>query len=122
MSRQQRLGAIVLKQDDEQAIELFEWSGIAAARADSLEKDVVGLQDRHQVAQETIRRLKDQLEELTRAKSQHESQLMANFAQLINEKKLKIRNQQRLLACATTSVERSKFENRHPSDRSPPGY
>lgn len=35
------------------------------------------------------------------AKSQHENQLLANFAQLLNEKKLKIRNQQRLLASAT---------------------
>lgn len=36
-----------------------------------------------------------------RAKSQHENQLVANFIQLLNEKKLKIRNQQRLLVAAT---------------------
>lgn len=103
----------------EQAIELFEWPRIAAARADALEKDLVGLQDRHQVAEESIRKLKEQLKELTRAKSQHENQLMAHFAQLLNEKKLKIRNQQRLLACATTSAEKSKLGDCHHSDLSP---
>ncbi|KAJ5556922.1 hypothetical protein N7494_000837 [Penicillium frequentans] len=97
----QRLGAIILKQNDEQAIELFEWSGLAAARAGELESQVIDLTDRHRAAVDTVQKLKEQLEELIGAKFQHEAQLMANFVQLLNEKKLKIRNQQRLLACAT---------------------
>lgn len=116
MSRQQRLGAIALKQNDEQAIELFEWTGIAAARADALDTQIVGLQDRFQVAENTIHKLKAQLEELERAKSQHENQLMAHFVQLLNEKKLKIRNQQRLLVCATANAEKSKTDNHGPSE------
>ncbi|KAJ5100182.1 hypothetical protein N7456_006234 [Penicillium angulare] len=99
----QKLGAITLTQDDDQAIELFEWSGIAAAKADELKSQVVDLTDQHRVAEDTIHKLKKQLEELTQAKVEHESKLVANFAQLLNEKKLKIRNQQRLLACATVN-------------------
>ena len=53
-----------------------------------------------------MQQLKKQLEELTKAKAQHEHSLVANFAQLLNEKKLKIRNQQRLLASATVDPDK----------------
>ncbi|KAJ5619560.1 hypothetical protein N7510_003544 [Penicillium lagena] len=97
----QRLGALTLTQDDEQAVELFDWSGIAAARAEGLEQQVADLTDRYRLAEDTIRKLNQQLEDLMHAKSQHENQMVGNFVQLLNEKKLKIRNQQRLLASAT---------------------
>lgn len=102
--RQQRLGVIVLRQDDEQAIGLFEWTGTAVAQADSLVRQVVDLQDRYRTAEDTIKRLNERLEDLTRDKSAHETELMTHFAQLLNEKKLKIRNQQRLLASATADI------------------
>lgn len=38
------------------------------------------------------------------AKIEHENRLVANFVQVLNEKKLKIRNQQRLLASATVDA------------------
>ncbi|KAJ5718724.1 hypothetical protein N7488_004370 [Penicillium malachiteum] len=97
----QKLGSITLKQDDDQAIELFEWSGISLARVEELENQTIELSDRCRVADETIQKLKEQLDDLIKAKVQHESNLIANFAQLLNEKKLKIRNQQRLLSAAT---------------------
>lgn len=100
-SLQQRLGSVVLKQDDEQAFQLFDWSSIAVARADALEQQVLSLGNRYRAAEDTIQKLNAQLEELIRAKVQHENQLITNFVQLLNEKKLKIRNQQRLLTSAT---------------------
>lgn len=106
---QQRLGSISLKQDDEQAIELFDWAGAAVARANALEKHFLSLSDRHRVAEDTIQQLTRQLEELTRAKSDHENQLIANFAQLLNEKKLKVRNQQRLLTSAKVDTAKGMF-------------
>ncbi|KAJ5794435.1 hypothetical protein N7457_001034 [Penicillium paradoxum] len=100
----QRLGTLILKQNDEQAVELFEWTGLTAVRAHRLEEQVSRLTSRHQIAEETIHRLNEQLEELMRAKAQHENRLMANFVQVLNEKKLKIRNQQRLLTSATVDA------------------
>ncbi|CEJ62077.1 hypothetical protein PMG11_10589 [Penicillium brasilianum] len=97
----QRLGSLVLKQDEDQEIALFEWTGIAAAKADHLHGQVTSLTDRYREAEDTIAKLTQQLADLMQAKTQHENQLVANFAQLLNEKKLKIRNQQRLLASAT---------------------
>lgn len=62
---------------------------------------MTNLTDRYREAEDTIAKLSQQLADLMEAKSQHENQLLANFTQLLNEKKLKIRNQQRLLASAT---------------------
>lgn len=97
-----------LKQDDEQAIELFDWTGTAVARADVIEDQLSSLRDRYSAAEDTINRLNKQLEDFISAKHQHEEQLMTDFVQLLNEKKLKIRNQQRLLASANVDPEKRK--------------
>ncbi|EEQ91951.1 hypothetical protein RJZ56_006201 [Blastomyces dermatitidis] len=96
----QRLGTISLKQDDDQAIQLFDWTGMAVARADGLEDELASLTAKYDALESTINKLNSQLKELIKAKTEHEDQLIAKFAQLLNEKKLKIRNQQRLLASA----------------------
>ncbi|KAL2216832.1 hypothetical protein M432DRAFT_551491 [Thermoascus aurantiacus ATCC 26904] len=96
----QRLGSITLRQDDAQAIQLFDWTGLSVARADALEQQILSLTERYRIAEDTINKLNVQLEKLIQAKSEHEDQLISRFVQLLNEKKLKIRNQQRLLASA----------------------
>ncbi|EEP79223.1 predicted protein [Uncinocarpus reesii 1704] len=97
---QQRLGSITLKQDDDQAIQLFDWTGIAVAQANDVSNEVFSLKAKYRDSESTISHLNAQLEELIQAKKEHDDQLIAKFAQLLNEKKLKIRNQQRLLATA----------------------
>ncbi|EEH16894.2 hypothetical protein PABG_06981 [Paracoccidioides brasiliensis Pb03] len=96
----QRLGTIALKQDDDQAIQLFDWTGIAISRAEGLENQLLSLTAKYTAAESTISKLNAQLQELIKEKAQHDDQLIAKFSQLLNEKKLKIRNQQRLLAMA----------------------
>ncbi|EER40523.1 conserved hypothetical protein [Histoplasma capsulatum var. duboisii H88] len=96
----QRLGTISLKQDDDQAIQLFDWTGLAVTRADELEEGLTSLTAKYDAVETTINKLNSQLQELIKVKSEHDDQLIAKFAQLLNEKKLKIRNQQRLLASA----------------------
>lgn len=105
-SLQQRLGAVTLKQDDNQAIQLFEWTGTAVSRTDDLAQEISSLKTKYRSAEDTINQLNSQLEELIQAKNEHDDQLVAKFAKLLNEKKLKIRNQQRLLA--TANVDSSK--------------
>lgn len=100
---QQRLGAVTLKQNDDEAIELFEWSGIAVERGNSLADEISSLKTKYREAEETITKLNAQLEDLITAKNEHDDQLIAKFAKLLNEKKLKIRNQQRLLATANVN-------------------
>ncbi|KAL5047938.1 hypothetical protein BDW71DRAFT_205891 [Aspergillus fruticulosus] len=102
----QKLGSLILHQDEEQDIELFEWTNLAITRADILEQRFNSLLDRFRTAESTIKLLNKQLEEFIRSKNQHEQQLFSGFVQLLNEKKLKIRNQQRLLASAKVDPEK----------------
>ncbi|PYH98346.1 hypothetical protein BO71DRAFT_395302 [Aspergillus ellipticus CBS 707.79] len=101
----QRLGSITLRQDNEQVIELFDWTALAVTRTDILEQRLSTLQQDYRMAEDTINRLSNKLNELIDAKSRHEEQLMTNLTQLLNEKKLKIRNQQRLLITANFNTD-----------------
>jgi hypothetical protein len=73
---------------------------------------VTSLTDRYRTAEDTIAKLTQQLADLMQAKSQHENQMVVNFAQLLNEKKLKIRNQQRLLASAAADPTKGMIDER----------
>ncbi|KAI9699352.1 MAG: hypothetical protein M1836_002963 [Candelina mexicana] len=96
----QRLGTINLKQDDEQAVELFDWTGIATSATASAEDKLATLTSRYQDQETTISKLSKQLEDLIKAKQEHENALLEKFRELLNAKKRKIRDQQRLLADA----------------------
>ncbi|KAL2353273.1 hypothetical protein BJ546DRAFT_982213 [Cryomyces antarcticus] len=94
----QRLGTVTLDQHDEQEIALFDWCGLAAHTATAANADAVALTARCDALQKTIAQLTTQLDDLVTAKKEHEDALIAKFAELLNAKKLKIRDQQRLLA------------------------
>ncbi|KAI9671142.1 MAG: hypothetical protein M1817_003649 [Caeruleum heppii] len=93
----QRLGVIILAVDQSQEIELFDWTSICVTTVDAIETEVQSLNARYQSQEKTITKLKSQLEDLVQAKLQHESEMLEKFRDLLNEKKLKIRDQQRLL-------------------------
>jgi hypothetical protein len=97
---QQRLGTLTLPRDDSQEIELFDWTCLAAAAAHTAQTSLTRLTQTLKSQQATIAALTQQLDALIQAKAQHEEVLLLKFTQLINAKKLKIRDQQRLLATA----------------------
>ena len=78
-----------------------DWAAISVSRGDALEQKVASLDGRYRQAEDENRKLNEQLEKLIQTKIQHENQLIANFVQILNQKKLKIRNQQRLLDSST---------------------
>ena len=108
-TQQQRIGNITLKQDDDETIELFDWAGDAVDVARQLEEQVVLLNEKLHAKEALLKKLDLQLEELLESKEQHENQLITNFVQLLNEKKLKIRNQQRLLSSAEVDPNKGTF-------------
>lgn len=95
-----RLGTLILAQDEEQELSLFLWAGTALERSASLESEVQGLTHKYDEQGYMIDKLNAQLEDLIKAKEEHENALLEKFAELLNAKKLKIRDQQRLLAGA----------------------
>ncbi|PYI13675.1 hypothetical protein BO99DRAFT_346854 [Aspergillus violaceofuscus CBS 115571] len=108
----QKLGTLVLKQNDEQAIHLYDWTSTSVERADSFERRCAILLGRYRAAEQRIKDLDAQLDELLSAKTRHDEQLMKNLMQLLNEKKLKIRNQQRVVAPTEAAVEEGRYQPR----------
>ena len=97
----QRLGDIKLQQDDEkEEIDAFDWVDRAAATADAMRTELETLQASMVEQREQVTSLNKQLDDLVKAKEGHEEELLAKFTALLNAKKLKIRDQQRLLAGA----------------------
>ena len=95
-----RLGSIQLEQNDAEAdnFNLFDWASTAAGTADVLREQIANLQASVGTRQAEVAKLNRQLEDLVKAKREHEGELLKKFAALLNAKKLKIRDQQRLLA------------------------
>ena len=105
----QRLGEIILKKDEEEEIDSISWVSTAVLRGDHLQDQVSDLQTKYEDQTEPIKKLNQQLEELIQAKKEHEISLFQKFRELLNEKKLKIRDQQRLLATSKVDRETGKF-------------
>ena len=101
---QQRLGSLVLQQDDDQEIELFEWTGLAAEAVTLKEKMVEEARVLSSNYQETAFKLQQQIDDFITSRGHHERQMLEQFRLLLNAKKLKIRDQQRLLAGAKVDV------------------
>lgn len=111
----QRLGEISLSPDDDQEIDTIAWVATAVARANALEKDVQDLQAKYEEQGDIIEKLRSQLDDFTKAKKDHEDALLEKFRELLNTKKLKIRNQQRLLATAKVNPETGSCNDSIPS-------
>lgn len=103
----QKLGEIILKQDETQVIDSISWAGTAVQRSTELEAEVQDLTSKYDEQSKTMEKLNKQLEDLIEAKKTHEDELLLKFRELLNTKKLKIRDQQRLLAGAKVDVQQA---------------
>lgn len=101
----QNLGEILLKEDDDLELDTIGWANTAILRGNSLASEVQSLQQRYNDQDAKIVALNQQLSDLVKAKEDHETALLEKFRELLNEKKLKIRDQQRLLAGAKVDPE-----------------
>lgn len=95
------IASIDCVQDDEREVVSFpEWVGIAVAASDDAREECRAFKVALSAAHDLTSSLTAQLDALVQAKEAHESDLLNKFAALLNAKKLKIRDQQRLLAGA----------------------
>jgi len=104
---QQKLGTISLPHDEDE-IDIFGWCGLALRERDTLRQEMEALKTKANDKDEEISKLKQSYAELVKMKDEHETQFLEKFSLILNEKKLKIRDQQRLLATAT--VDPAKVE------------
>ncbi|KAL1311157.1 hypothetical protein AAFC00_001359 [Neodothiora populina] len=110
----QRLGTIALSLDEDEPIELFDWAGLAAEHAKDAYSQVASLQHSLTSQKTTIEDLTNQLDRLVKAKENHEQDLLKRFSVLLNSKKSKIREQQRLLARANVGSPIAVHSSRRP--------
>ena len=101
----QRLGSIKLVEDNSLDVSPFDWVDTAVATSDDLRTQLESLQSSVGDQQDQVAKLTRQLDDLVKAKKEHEGELFKNFTALLNAKKLKIRDQQRMLARAKVSAE-----------------
>ncbi|KAH8677984.1 hypothetical protein BX600DRAFT_141505 [Xylariales sp. PMI_506] len=110
----QRLGSIKLEVvdiDDKREAEtadqsdLFEWCVEAIGANAKVLEEIAAATAKADQLEKSVNELKSQLEDLIKAKEDDETQLLEKFRDLLNEKKLKIRQQQRLLESADIAPE-----------------
>lgn len=94
---QQRVAELSLQQDDNHELDTLAWVSTAVQRVNDVNRQFQTLQARRRDQDEVVRKLRQQLEELVQAKAEHEEELLEKLGRLLNAKKLKIRNQQRLI-------------------------
>jgi hypothetical protein len=93
-----RLGSISLNCDDErEEVSAFEWVETAVASSDGLRSELATLQASLASHHAQVASLTTQLDELVKAKKEHEDQLLRKCAALLDTKRAKIRDQQREL-------------------------
>jgi hypothetical protein len=113
ISSQQKLGVITLVEKEE-VVELYDWCGLTIKSKDKVSQELEELKAQLKTREEEAKKLDDAMAEMVKVKNDHENELIEKFSLLLNEKKLKIRDQQRLLAGANVdpakvdAVERSR--------------
>ncbi|KAK3315146.1 hypothetical protein B0H66DRAFT_642421 [Apodospora peruviana] len=96
----QRLGTVALTFKEDEEVSLFDWCGAVALEREKFREDLVAETARAADLEARVAELRSQLDELTQAKKAREREILEKMCTLINEKKLKIREQQRLLSTA----------------------
>lgn len=105
----QRLGSIELAQsEDTDNVDLFAWASQAIDRRDELESQLTKEREDASTATNTVASLQAQLEDLNKAKVEHENELLEKFAALLNEKKLRLRELHRQMS--TGKVDKRALE------------
>ena len=103
----QKLGEVIFKKDESQEIDIRNWTGTAVERSNELDREVQDLISKYDEQSRKMEKLNNQLEDLIIAKREHEDTLLRNFRELLNTKKLKIRDQKRILASAKLDPEQA---------------
>ena len=115
----QKLGEVVFAKDETQELDITRWAGTAVERSNRIDKEVRDLTSRYDEQSKKMEKLNTQLEALIKAKTEHENALLQKFMELLNTKKLKIRDQQRLLASAKLDPKQAAKLQKARSDPTP---
>jgi hypothetical protein len=109
----QPLGSIILSCDDErEEVSAFDWVETAVASSDGLRSELATLQASLASQHAQVASLTSQLDELVKAKKDHEEQLLRKCAALLDTKRAKIRDQQRKINAVRTEARKAGTSSR----------
>lgn len=94
---QQRLGSITIPEIPGGQLNVLDWCATAVDAAAENKKAAFEASSRARQLEGEVADLKSQLDELIRAKEEDETVLLLKFRDLLNEKKVKIREQQKII-------------------------
>ncbi|KAM7222037.1 DNA repair protein XRCC4 [Rhypophila decipiens] len=106
----QRLGSIALK-FTEAEVDIFDWCGTALQERTKLKEDLASQAAKTADLESRVTDMKSQLDELIQAKKDGEKEILEKMCRLLNEKKVKIRQQQRLLNSAKIDADTKMEED-----------
>ncbi|RDL38211.1 Uncharacterized protein BP5553_02551 [Venustampulla echinocandica] len=104
----QRLGTLSLPATEDEEVFLYEWCGSAIVAKDSASEELQIARSNLREKDAQVKKLEESFNELVNLKNSHEKALLEKFSLLLNEKKLKIRDQQRLLS--SSNIDLAKHE------------
>ncbi|KAI3338559.1 hypothetical protein F4824DRAFT_84314 [Ustulina deusta] len=102
----QRLGSINLDENARTEISPFDWCVSAIESRTKVTEELAAATAKIASLEHSMEELKAQLEDFITTKEDDETQMLEKFRDLLNEKKLKIRQQHRLLAAAKVDPEK----------------
>ncbi|KAG5933323.1 hypothetical protein E4U53_001026, partial [Claviceps sorghi] len=113
----QRLGVISLHYDVNETIELFDWCAISVDALTQSQESATESATKLKSIEASLKDLQSQLEELVQAKQEDELALLHNFRNLLNEKKVKIRQQQILITELSANAIKTPQEQKLADER-----
>jgi hypothetical protein len=89
--------------EKEEVVELYDWCGLTIQSKGKVERELAEVKKQLKAKEAETKKMSEDLEQMIKLKNDHENVLIEKFSLLLNEKKLKIRDQQRLLASANVN-------------------
>lgn len=114
-SVKQRLGEISIVVAKNAEYDVLDWCATAADAAEESKLAAWNAMLKVEQMEATIADLKRQLDELITSKAEDETSLLSKFRDLLNEKKVKIREQQKIIASRSTMKDASASSASQPS-------
>ncbi|KAI6086605.1 hypothetical protein F4821DRAFT_238146 [Hypoxylon rubiginosum] len=102
----QKLGSFTLEEDEKTEISPFDWCVLALGSREKVQDNLASTNLKISKLEDSLKELQGHLDDLIKAKEEDETQLLEKFRDLLNEKKVKIRQQQRLLASSNVDPEK----------------
>ncbi|KAI6779833.1 uncharacterized protein J7T54_003757 [Emericellopsis cladophorae] len=116
----QRLGELAIPQIEGGELNVLEWCATAVDAVVDCEKRAASFTSKISQLESEVTELRYQVEELIKAKQEDETVLLMKFRDLLNEKKVKIREQQKVIATLPSSAGSASQQPSQPSQPTQP--